>query len=469
MKPNNICFVLFLFFTSLSVSAQVEVKIPDKCVTILVPDSASYVAFLTEKKNPPKDNQFRLKVASLKDGRGLWSRKVFPRHRLIPCNGGLIYEDTYEYVLLDYETGSSRKIEGTPLLVDDKAGIIISAKGVDKKKLTAYSMKDLRPIWDAQINYKNNIPMVHYYQPDSSYVIASGSILTKIDMSNGPLKTVPIKEIFLNNNKFDLTAFDLSNIFFGPLGAFVYLVLEGTEVSKGYGANVLTNDSCIFVSDRETLRCFDMNLNEKWKSLLPRNVSSLARMIVEGDTLRMINFGFVACKPYRYRVGQPFMAEFNIKTGEYYSLRFFPKKFDKKRFGDYLSFLSVDFFVCEDGKYSLVSLPADCACIYTPDHKVLFLDEELNVKAEFNEDKIYFVDATLPDGSRYLRSNRGKNCVFVKIDADGNEVEKLPDTVKRVIMTSRGLIVQYDTFFKIFKREKLARENSTNELISGKK
>lgn len=60
---------------------KVEVKIPDKCFDILLPDTASYIVFLTDQKTSSKDNQMRLKVASLKDGQGLWSKKYYPnRH-----------------------------------------------------------------------------------------------------------------------------------------------------------------------------------------------------------------------------------------------------------------------------------------------------------------------------------------------------------------------------------------------------
>ena len=52
---------------------SVDVRIPDKCFDILVPDTASYVVFLADQKTSNKDGQMRLKVASLKDGRGLWS------------------------------------------------------------------------------------------------------------------------------------------------------------------------------------------------------------------------------------------------------------------------------------------------------------------------------------------------------------------------------------------------------------
>ncbi|MDE7475914.1 MAG: hypothetical protein K2M71_09830 [Duncaniella sp.] len=57
---------------------NVEVKIPDKCFDILLPDTASYVVFLTDQKTSSKDNQMRLKVASLRDGQGLWSKKYYP-------------------------------------------------------------------------------------------------------------------------------------------------------------------------------------------------------------------------------------------------------------------------------------------------------------------------------------------------------------------------------------------------------
>ncbi len=72
MKKLILTISIILAVCSSSIGKEpVNVKIPDGSFDFILPDTASFVAFLVDKKTNARDNKLRVKVASLEDGRGL--------------------------------------------------------------------------------------------------------------------------------------------------------------------------------------------------------------------------------------------------------------------------------------------------------------------------------------------------------------------------------------------------------------
>ena len=127
MKRFLLNLLMLMSLTAVALAGDsVDVRIPDKCFDILVPDTASYVVFLADQKTSNKDGQMRLKVASLKDGRGLWSRKYYPNRYVGVCDRGVIVGDAFDLVLYDFQTGKEiRKLTSRPLYFDYGKDLII--------------------------------------------------------------------------------------------------------------------------------------------------------------------------------------------------------------------------------------------------------------------------------------------------------------------------------------------------------
>ncbi|MBD5265697.1 MAG: hypothetical protein HDS44_01870 [Bacteroides sp.] len=433
---------------------NVEVKIPDKCFDILLPDTASYVVFLTDQKTSSKDNQMRLKVASLRDGQGLWSKKYYPNRYVEVCDQGVIIGDAFNLTLYDFQTGKEiRKLSSRPVYIDHGRNLIIGAKTDPIKggynKLVCNALSTGEKLWESKVPRNNGAEWRIVDILDDNTLIVQSDYVGKIDLTTGDLKSHPLKQSVFDKKAFWSSQEVANAVINGAIGGGIAGLLgalgPNTSVSYDIGyfcSDVLKHNGHYFVSDRERLVCLDSDMNEVWQSMFPKDSGSHANLYVHGDTIEMINTGYVEANDRRYKSGRPFRAAFLAGTGESLYIYQFPEKWNETLFGKYLSFVTVPAFIYDEviDSFSPLKFPLEGAYVITPERNVLHVDSDLNVLDSIDGDKVYYLVAELPDG-QILKTNSSTPS-FLRIGPDSKIMEKYDSDVRSIMVKGYHLFLQ---------------------------
>lgn len=432
---------------------KVEVKIPDKCFDILLPDTASYIVFLTDQKTSSKDNQMRLKVASLKDGQGLWSKKYYPNRYVNVCDEGVIIGDAFNFMLYDFRTGKEiRKLSSRPVYVDYVRDLIVGVKNDPIKggynKLFCNVLSTGEKLWERKVKPNKGFEWRVVENLDDSTLIFQADYIGKIDLSTGEMKSCPLKKAMFDAKAYFSSEDALNDgITFWLLGGAVGGLLSGltnnTSVSYEVGyfcSDVKKYNGNYYVSDRDRLICLDSDMNEVWQSMFPKNSGSYADLYIHGDTIEMVNTGYVESKSRRYKSGKPFRAAFLAGTGESLYMHLFPEKWDEKRFGKCLNFVTAPVFISDEAgeTFTPLKFPMEGAYISTPERNILHVDSDLNIIDSIDGDKVYYLVAVLPD-SQILKDSSDTSS-FIRIGPDGKVIEEYDSDTKGFIAKGTRLL-----------------------------
>lgn len=428
MKRIITCIMTLMWLTVAIAGNNVEVKIPDKCVDILLPDTASYIVFLTDQKTSSKDNQMRLKVASLKDGQGLWAKKFYPGRYVGVCDQGVLLEDGFEIKLYDFKTGEEiRKLTHRPVFIDSADDLMIGVKGSNSNKLKCSRLSTGETLWETKIDKNLGISWSEVDRPEPNTIIFQSDYIGKVNLVTGEIKTIG-----LNNSATDKKSFGLkmgASILGGALatlltGGIILPVPYGVPHFYGLFSDMLAVNGRYYVADREGIYCFDTDLNRVWESPVPKGAGSRSFLYMRGDSIVMLNIG-EALAPGRgaIKVGKPFRMSVNRSSGESSNLCLFSEKWDTERFGKRLDFVTSPVFILDDKgeSLSLLAFPEEGAYLYTPDGNLLHVDSDLNILDSIDEDMIYTVAAKFPDG--YILRDTSDTPSFIRTDSDGKIIE----------------------------------------------
>lgn len=453
MKRLLLNLLMLMSLTGSGLAADtVDVRIPAKCFDILVPDTASYVVFLADQKTSARDNQMRLKVASLKDGRGLWSRKYYPNRYVSVCDEGVIIGDAFNLVLYDFQTGKEiRKLTSRPLYFDYERNMMVGLRGMKNDKLCCSTLSTGENLWETKIDKSSGALWKVVESPDENTLIIQADYVGKIDLITGEMKSCPLKQSVFDRKSFWLSSSTAEAVvagqLFGAVGGMLLSAFTMTMLNTqatlhnidNFCSEVVKHDGRFFVSDSERLVCLDSDLNEVWQSILPKNTGSRAKLEIHGDTIEMVNVGYVESGNRRYKSGRPFRASFLAGTGESLYLYFFPEKWDKERFGKNLDFVTESVFVCDESgdNFSRLQFPREGAYVNAPDCSILHVDTDLNRIGSIDSDKVYYLVASLPDG--HIVKSKGETPSFIRIGLDGKVIERYGSDHKGFIVNGHRL------------------------------
>lgn len=451
MKRFLLNLLMLMSLTAVALAGDsVDVRIPDKCFDILVPDTASYVVFLADQKTSNKDGQMRLKVASLKDGRGLWSRKYYPNRYVGVCDRGVIVGDAFDLVLYDFQTGKEiRKLTSRPLYFDYGKDLIIGLRG--KGKLGCNLLSTGEKQWETKIGSNRGSRWKVVERPDENTLIIQSDYVGKINLVTGEIKSCPLKQSVFDRKSYwlseDAAESFLTGSVFGAVGGLFFGALSlnslDTQANSydigNFCSDVVKHDGRFFVSDRERLVCLDSDMNEVWQSILPKNAGSHAKLDIHGDTIEMVNVGYVESGNRRYKSGRPFRASFLAGIGESLYLYFFPEKWDEERFGKNLNFVTATVFVSDDSgeNFSRLQFPREGAYVAAHGGSILHVDTDLNLIDSIDSDKVCYLVASLPDG--HIVKSKGETPSFIRIGLDGKVIERYGSDHKGFIVNGHRL------------------------------
>ncbi len=304
MNRLKLILVSSVLFFSIFLSAQTSIK------TYMLPDTISYIY-----TDSCLHNRHIVLSAPIRKNNGKISGRM---EKMIFFNlekGSVDWSLPYA---LDPYTGES-KIWLVP------EGILLQAD----RKLSLLDYKDGKPLWEKSGFYVNLEPRHKGLLYTSTSAFTLRSKLLYMDLKTGIDKKLRKRSSWKNLQSWGSFSYlndsvmcavddniQLLNLYSGELKVYNSKVVNlwsfaGTRARS----NLLYNDSCFYMSDRENIFCLDGQLKELWRTALPKKSASLSHIYTDSTTVYMVNYGVGSDWKYRFE-GYPFIAAFDKKTGK---------------------------------------------------------------------------------------------------------------------------------------------------------
>lgn len=282
------------------------------------------------KKETGVKNSGDIWMILLPEKKVLWQRPInyfVQQARLTDQGVSFVSKD--KYFLLDLRTGkeiwTGKKM--IPYSMNAEDNILLAYKGSTmngiSKQLQGYDMLTGALLWKRELSHQygwNESLMLD----DSTRLIVSDGLHT-VRLSDGTGNDFPMRTGV--DDYRSAAAIGALGIVAGVLtgtGFFPY----GNNVVVELVSNVLADDSLLYVASKEQLLCLDRQLKMKWGYPIPEDAGSCSRIFIKGDRLYMINYGYgyrdnlrnhsysYAQSKLRAKIGRPFMASFDKKSGK---------------------------------------------------------------------------------------------------------------------------------------------------------
>lgn len=218
--------------------------------------------------------------------------------------------------------------------------------------INALSIKTGEKVWSSKLNLRQGISYNYTIDENCDYLV--GNDLCRINWETGEVKQLESKTSI--TDKAELFADMLSGIYYGPTGATMgtmvgsrnyyqpveyakleeeserpfnrslFMYPEHTKIS-GLTSGIVRNNGRNYYADRNSIRCFDDDMNEIWNTPLQVKATR-SDIFLRNDTIYMINlamgmYGSRGMSPREY----PYVAAFSAKDGH----QLFHKEWDKKK------------------------------------------------------------------------------------------------------------------------------------------
>ena len=229
-----------------------------------------------------------------------------------------------------------KRFKDTPFYIHN--GILL-AMGAARERFYGYDLTTGKELWEVKISHDGGISDV--YSMDDDHVLLVADDLVKINTKTGKKKSLDIKTSILNGKQLTAqilvgvaSAVSIAAVASAGGGTFYYFVPNGGKrqhTSNGMlytingspnaitklSSNILQGGDLYYLADRDSVRCFDENLNIQWATKLISGYGSHSYLRLSGDTLWMVNYGIATFRSIEQsNTGRPFVAAFNARTGE---------------------------------------------------------------------------------------------------------------------------------------------------------
>lgn len=282
------------------------------------------------KKETSVKNTGDIWMISLSDKKVLWQRPInyFAQEAKL-TDQGVSFVSKDKCFLLDLRTGAEiwagKKMVPYSLNTVDNRLLAYKGSAMDgvSKQLQGYDLLTGNMLWKREISHRygwNESLMLD----DSTRLIVSDGLHT-VNLSDGSGHSFPMKTGVDDYRSaaavgaLGLVAGALTGVGFFPYGNNVVVDLV---------SNVLSDDSLLYVANREQLLCLDRQLDMKWGYPIPENTGSNSTLFFYDGRLYMVNHGFgyrdnlrnhtysYAKNKLRAKIGRPFIAGFEKESGK---------------------------------------------------------------------------------------------------------------------------------------------------------
>lgn len=407
-------------------ASELSIPLPENTFHIEINDSLPLVYFQSEIDDPLFGFNAVLSVHSLSTGKKLWEKKfntALGRPQLL--SNGVLLCDAKNMKLLDNHTGKKKyAAKGRLASVVDKNRSLIAYRGEKNDKLIGIEAATGKELWKTKIGKNFGEPWSQLRQLSDSVTIYMGGNLWRLNTSDGSVREYRLRRQ-ISDKKTNALMIGLGVLTGALTGVFMY----GPTYFEGLGSEVATDSlGRMYVADRDAVACIDTDLNEVWRTPLPKGLASQSNLFIRNDTLDMLNTS-VAFSGYRTRnSGKRFFASFGLHDGMQISLKCLPEDFDKNVFGETISFLPDKFFVYNKAtaEYRPVPHRGDAYPVVGQNGDILMINANLNILATYPKETVFFYAGRDSDNIHLESTSTDLDAPVISIGPDLKIVDILP-------------------------------------------
>ena len=325
-----------------------NIDIPKDYYNFIMDDSCENVCFLsadsTADNTKKKRQSILMTVRRIFDNKLLY-RKTFPwkGQKYILSKSSITELLPDNTVISDFATTAQlfekKSVHSYLGYTNDKLFLCTRNNITDKVKITAYSLTTGQEVWQQNkiLNVNYGLTTCQPIDEVNDYVV-SGDLM-RVNWETGDIKKLDCKTTITNQKKM------LSTVLIGVATgvatgmatgmSMIYYPVPGTTINNGNnrsffylpsslrigGLNsyVVQNSGKNYFADRNSLHCFDDDMNETWNVELPEKATR-SELFLKGDTICMVNlalaiYGNGGAKPME----KPYVATFSATDGKLFS------------------------------------------------------------------------------------------------------------------------------------------------------
>ena len=347
-----------------------NIEVPKNFYSFVTDDSCENICFLSadtiadETKKKKKQN-ILMTVKRISDDKLLYS-KTFPwkgqKYILSKTSvTELLFNNT---TITDFASTAQvfqqKSVHSYLGYVNDRLLLCTRNNITDAGKITAYSLKTGEEIWQTKKILNVNYGLT-YCQPidEVSDYVVSGDLI-RVNWETGDLKKLDCKTCITNKKSVLTTALIgvAAGVAGGMIGApMVYIPVYTPTYNNyrsfyympsslriaGLNSDVIQNSGKNYFADRNSLHCFDNDMNETWNVELPEK-GTRSELFLKGDTICMVNLALgIYGNSGTKAMEKPYVATFSANDGKLFSYQ--PIEMEKQNviscisFGDQLRLL----------------------------------------------------------------------------------------------------------------------------------
>lgn len=341
MRPTLICLSLFITWTAFSqgsvqVSSSkinigkktltgqpieaIEYTFPERIHDFQIDSTATTmtVELRGVRKEKWLDNKGYIVRFSNDANRVLWSRKVAFQAESIETFGGVtFYSSGGKTYRLDDNNGEKLwQVKNSMIYADADAKIgfgyqIPTAYRNTNTDLVGYNIFTGKDVWTREITQEYGWGSMKYISDSVLLVVAGG--LHTINVYNGRGWTVMMK-----TGRKDYTASAVGTAAGVALGLLTgtFSVATGYDLVRDVNSNVIVDSAAIYFAATEEIIKLDKQGKTLWRTALPADLTSRSIIFKKNGNLFMINRGYAYLSARTVNIGNPYIASFNMETGE---------------------------------------------------------------------------------------------------------------------------------------------------------
>ena len=239
---------------------------------------------------------------------------------LLTRRGVVTITTSGKVTMLSKETGNTVwQRQFTPVQVDDSTGVIVGYGSATSNRLFAYSIDTGEELWSQKVPREKNWGWDNAVRTDSLHWIVACDNLSRLNVATGEMEEYNTKTGVLDVKGVLLQALVASvGAFAGAAvgGGYYYTPVYGNNIINGLHSNIWQVDSSFFFADRQKVARLDSLLRPQWETELPPKTATRSLLVSDDSLLYMFSFGMGYSGLAPKKMGRPFIAAFDIKTGE---------------------------------------------------------------------------------------------------------------------------------------------------------
>lgn len=319
-----------------------EFSVPEFCRNIFCDRECKNIGFECFAKNPEENRKTHLVVTVRRasDNKQLYSKNFkYAKNFILTANSIAEYDKTSTAIFsLEYGAELLNKKYSVLGLINDNI-ILTSVNGLTSVKVRAYSMTTGKERWRTSLIGEAGLTYNQTIDEESDYIVTND--LVRINWETGKTQKLKAKTSITDKkavfNMFLAAAVlgAIGGIAGGITGYYAYPIFIPSNQSyrstmfsnrhlfywPQYGniskltSNIASNDNLNYFADRNSIRCFDDNFNERWNTEL-KDKGTCSNLFLKGDTLVMINLASALdADAGLIQREKPYIATFNSKDG----------------------------------------------------------------------------------------------------------------------------------------------------------